>query len=194
MRKTFRVLIVGIVAGSLCLPVAARAQSHAQPGVDLPQVDVAAAATFRQVAGSGRDRNWTGPGLALTIDRNAGAHLAAAAQVETELRHAATVLGGAQVSTGFYYGSGRDPMPGRFFARVLAGVKSTPGEMHPASQVGVGADVLLSRTRPVGLRGEVGYDLIAGAIPTHNGRVAIGLLFGPHLRAEGSGSRRARRR
>jgi hypothetical protein len=54
--------------------------------------------------------------------------------------------------------------------------------LYPVGQVGVGADVLLSRTRPVGLRWEAGYELIAAARPGRdNGRVAIGLIFGPHL-------------
>jgi hypothetical protein len=135
------------------------------------------------MADAGGERSWTGPGLALTINRNATSHLACAAQVETDFHRATAFLGGAQLGTSFYYGSGRDPVPGRFFAKVLAGVvKDGLGGFHPASQGGVGADVLLSRTRAVGLRWEVGYELVAGAVPEqHNGRAAIGLIFGPRL-------------
>ena len=185
MIKTFQVLMMGVVvaAASLGRPVTVRAQSASQPGVDLPRFELAAAVPFKQIAKAGGDRRWTGPGLALAIDRNATPHLAASVQVETDFHHKTAVLGGARVTTGFYYGSGRDPVPGRFFARALAGVVNGAFDgMHPAGQVAGGADVMLSRTRAVGLRWEVGYELTPGGVQGHtNGRVAIGLILGPRL-------------
>ena len=176
MIKTFQVLMMGVVvaAASLGRPVTVRAQSASQPGVDLPRFELAKA---------GGDRRWTGPGLALAIDRNATPHLAASVQVETDFHHKTAVLGGARVTTGFYYGSVRDPVPGRFFARALAGVVNGAFDgMHQAGQVAGGADVMLSRTRAVGLRWEVGYELTPGGVQGHtNGRVAIGLILGPRL-------------
>jgi hypothetical protein len=49
------------------------------------------------------------PSLALAIGGNVTSHLAAAAQVETDFHQATAFLGGAQVSTDFYYGSGHNP-------------------------------------------------------------------------------------
>jgi hypothetical protein len=180
MSETFQALtLTAAVVATVERPVAARAQSAPQPGVDPPRVELAAAVRVTQIA-SGGDRTWGGPGLALTIDRNASPHLAAAVQVETDFHHATGFLGGARVATGCYHGSGRDPVPGRFFARVLAGaVNGQFAGVHPAGQVAIGADVRLSRTRPVGLRWEVGYELTAGKVPGHaNGRLAIGTVPG----------------
>lgn len=54
-------------------------------------------------------------------------------------------------------GADRDQVPGRFFARTLAGVARDGSEARrPAGQLVAGADILLSRTHPVGLRWEVG--------------------------------------
>ena len=77
----------------------------------------------------------------------------------------------------------RDRVPGRFIGRLLAGVVAgESGVVRPAGQIGAGADILVSRTRGVGVRWEAGYELIAGAVLRHvNGRLAIGLVFGPHL-------------
>jgi hypothetical protein len=175
-----------VTAASLGTPIAARAQSPRQPDVNLPRVDLAATARFIQVPDATTDRKWIGPGLALTVDRSVTPYLAAAVQVETDLHRMTGFLSGAQVSTRFYYGSARDPVPGRFFGRALTGaVKDEFGIGHPAAQLSGGADVLLSRAHAIGLRWEVGYQLMAGAGPTPGGgrgRAAIGLIFGPRLR------------
>ena len=174
-----------VAAAAVGIPVAAGAQSPPQADVNVPRVDLAATACFTQVPDATTERKWIGPGLALTIDRSVTPYLAAAVQVETDLHHVTGFLSGAQVSTPFYYGSARDPVPGRFFGRALTGaVTDELGAGHPAAQLSGGADVLLSRARAIGLRWEVGYQLMAGAgaAPGHaDGRAAIGLLFGPRL-------------
>ncbi|HTM34172.1 MAG TPA: hypothetical protein VL263_22835 [Vicinamibacterales bacterium] len=187
MIKTFPVMTMSavVVTAALRFPVAAPAQSTSQPDVYVPRMDLAATARFTRIPDGAADRRWIGPGFALTIDRGVTPYLAAAVQVETDLHHLTGFLSGAQVSTPFYYGSARDPVPGRFFGRALTGaVTDELGAGHPAAQLSGGADVLLSRARAIGLRWEVGYQLMAGAgaAPGHaDGRAAIGLLFGPRL-------------
>jgi len=187
MIRTFQLMTMraAVAALALGLPIPARAQSPRQPDVDVPRMDLAATARFTQVPDGAADRKWIGRGFALTIDRGVTPYLAAAVQVETDLHHVTGFLSGAQVSTPFYYGSARDPVPGRFFGRALTGAVSDEfGVGHPAAQLSGGADVLLSRARAIGLRWEVGYQLMAGpgAEPGHaNGRVAVGLLIGPRL-------------
>lgn len=185
MIKTFKLLMVaGVAAGtSMAVPGAACAQSTPQSRVDLPRFEVAASIPFKQVTDAGSNRRWTGPGVSVTIDRYLTRQLAVAGEVETDGHDATAFLGGAQVSTGFYYGSSRDPVPGRFFGRVLAGVRnSSLAGVQPSGQIAAGTDILLSRTRPIGLRWEAGYDLNAGAVVRHaTGRVAVGLIFGPRL-------------
>ena len=62
----------------------------------------------------------------------------------------------------------------------MSGVGST--QLRGAGQFDVGADILLSTTKPVGFRWEVGFDLIPGD-PLHHayGRAAVGLVFGPRI-------------
>ena len=93
------------------------------------------------------------------------------------------MLAGLQLSTSFYYGSGRDATPGRFFAKLLAGVSGVGStQIHGAGQIDVGADILLSATKPVGFRWEVRFDLIPGD-PLHHAyrRAAVGVVFGPRI-------------
>ena len=55
--------------------------------------------------------------------------------METDFQRLTTLLGGAQLATGFFYGSSRDPLPGRFIGRALAGVVIdsyvVPGGRYP---------------------------------------------------------------
>lgn len=186
MNQTLHVSIfVAVMTLPLARPADVRAQSPEQPAVDVPRIELATGVAVKRAMGDARvDRTWMGPEVSVSIGRHVSRQVAAAAQVETDFDRSATVLGGVQLGTDFFYGSGRDRVPGRFFGRVLAGVVTgEPGGVHPACQIGAGADILVSRTRGIGVRWEAGYELVAGAVPRHvNGRLAIGLVFGPHLR------------
>lgn len=179
-------MILAASAAALGWPGAARAQSAQRPRAELTPIEIAAGVSFKRTgAAVGLDQRWTGPALSVGIDVKVTDHLAVAAQGETDFEGARALLAGAQLSTGFYYGNNRDPVPGRFFGRILFGSASGAGYavMHAAMQLAGGADILLSRSKGVGLRWEAGYELVFGDVPHHaNGRVAIGLLFGPHLR------------
>jgi hypothetical protein len=188
MVRTARVVLTVVAAGAAALvwPATADAQAGTQPPVGLPAIELTVGVPFKQVAASpGSSPKWTGPGLVVSIDANVNRHLAASASVETQLHHGTSVLGGAQFSTDFYYGNNRDPVPGRFFVRALAGATGVgSASSHPAAQMSVGADILVSRTRGVGVRWEVGYELVAGAVSRHaNGRIAFGVILGPRLRS-----------
>ena len=176
------------ISVSLTWSADARAQPPKQPDVDMPRIELATAVAVKRTIDTVRaDRTWRDPNVSVSIGRHVSRQVAAAAQVETGFDRSATVLGGLQLGTDFFYGSGRDPVPGRFFGRVLAGVVTgDPRGVHPACQVGGGADILVSRTRGIGVRWEAGYEFIAGGVPQHvNGRLAIGLVFGPRLRSHG---------
>ena len=185
MVRVSRVMVgfFEVLALSFICSVPGRAQ-QTQPEVVLPRLEIGANVSATRRADSvGTDRSWTGLGCSLTVNGNISDRFALAGQAETCVGHATTVLGGVQVSTGFYYGNNRDPVPGRFFARALVGaVAGHTTDTRTAAQVGGGADVLLSRTHGVGVRWEVGYEF-APSDEGHRsgGRVAIGLIFGPHL-------------
>src|SRR5262249_30307818 len=115
------IAVVAILVSSPCawahqLPVP-------QPPAEVPPVDVAATVSWREVpASAGALKHWTGPGFALAVNGNLTENVAIATSVEKISQGRAAVLAGLQLSTTFFYGSGRDPVPGRFFAKALAGV------------------------------------------------------------------------
>jgi len=155
-----------------------------QPPAEVPPVDFVASVSWRQIpATAGALKHWTGPGFSLAVNGNLSENVAIATSVERTSQGRAAVLAGLQLSTSFFYGSGRDPTPGRFFAKFLAGVSGAGStEIRGAGQFDVGADILLSKSKPVGIRWEVGYDIIPGD-PVHHayGRAAVGLVFGPRI-------------
>lgn len=187
MFRISRITVVGIAVLLVALVASPRAwarQGPAQRPAQLSRVDLVASLSWKQTAATaGADRVWTGPGFSLGVNGNVSEHVAIATGVEKFAHGGGVVLGGLQFSTSFYYGSGRDPVPGRFFAKALVGVTGAGSlQTRGAGQIDVGADILLSRTKPVGLRWEVGYDVIPGD-PIHHayGRVAVGLVFGPRI-------------
>ena len=173
-----------ILAGmALMLVVAAPAWAGQQSPAELTRVEVGAGVVFRRPVGvpPGLAVHWSN-GLALDVTGNLNARFAVASEIETFFQGSSTVLGGAQLSTNFFYGNGRDPVPGRFFAKLLGGVASNGVTSAPALHAGGGAEVLLSRTKPIALRWEIGYRIVAANLgPRVNGVAAIGLVFGPHL-------------
>ncbi|HUL74133.1 MAG TPA: hypothetical protein VLT86_13585 [Vicinamibacterales bacterium] len=174
-------LVVFMVSLIDCAP--ALAQGPSQPAAGLSRLEISATVPFKRTStGAGAEPAWSGPGASIAVNGNVSDRLAMAAEAETYFHHAVTALVGAQASTGFFYGSNRDPVPGRFFARALVGAVAVgTAEARAALQVGGGADVLLSRTRGVGLRWDVGYEIVRGETHRPSGRIAIGLIFGPHL-------------
>jgi hypothetical protein len=175
-------VVIGlVVATTLAGSTEAWAQTRTQPAVAPGRFDIAVTAPFTQIATSGDEkRTWSGPAAALVVDGNVSPHLALATSIETRSGPGIGALIGCQISTGYFYGNNRDPVPGRFFGKLLAGVSRTRGNSaHPAGQFDVGADILLSRSGAVAFRWEVGYEITLADEPhAVNGRAALGLVFG----------------
>ena len=131
---------------------------QARPPAELPRVDVVASVSFQQVpATAGALTHWTGPGFSLTVNGKVTGNVAIAGSVEKFSAGRAAVLAGLQLSTSFYYGSGRDATPGRFFAKFLAGVSGVGStQIRGAGQIDVGADILLVRRNPWACGGKSG--------------------------------------
>lgn len=183
MSKVSRVVVAGS-AVILALSTHGWAQTPAQPPVAQPRFDAAASATFRQIAAStDADRSWSGPGVSVASNGNLNEHLAITASVEKLSPAGVAALVGLQLSTGYFYGNNRDPVPGRFFARLLVGgARAETDTAHIAGQVDVGADVLLSRSRGVGFRWQIGYSTAPGTDRNYAyGRAALGIVFGPRV-------------
>jgi hypothetical protein len=172
------VVLMTLVCGRL-----AWAQFVRQPPAELSAVDVVASVFGKQVPPtSGAQVRWSGPGFSLAVDGNVTRNVAVAAGVERFTQGGLAWLAGLQLSTAFEYGSGRDPVPGRYFAKFLAGVSSGGSvQTRGIGQIDVGADILTT-LRPLGVRFEAGYDIVPGD-PIHHayGRVAIGFIFGPRI-------------
>jgi len=172
-------LVVSAIVVTCSTPAWAR-QGPPQPPAELSRVDIVASVPWKQIAATaGAQRVWTGPGFSLGVNGNVSEHAAIASGVEKFAQGGVALLTGIQLSTAFYYGSGRDPVPGRFFAKFLAGASSGgSGHTRGVGQFDVGADVLLGPSKPIGFRWEVGYDIVPGD-PVHHayGRVAIGFIL-----------------
>jgi hypothetical protein len=178
VKKQVSVVILMVVGCS----AAARAQAPSTV-VDLPRVETGAAASLREIEAGGA-RSWTRPSLALAVNGNVNAHVAVTTDFGPSSGAGLAVLAGVRLSTGFLYGSERDPVPGRFIARILVGRATVgTGDAQSALQATGGADLLLSRTHPIGLHWELGYRVALDRPgPRSGGIVQIGLVFGPHLR------------
>lgn len=90
------------------------------------------------------------------------------------------LLAGGRVSTGFWY-DGRPPVPGRFFAQVMAGRQR--GHVETAGtivQPGVGADVIVLPHSGISLHWSLDYKFVAGAPQERSGaRLVVGIVIGP---------------
>ena len=180
--RTTTGVLVFVVVLARSLPALAQ---PVQPPAELSRFEIGAYVSFTQTSVQADGGAWAGPGLSLEINANLGKPYAVASRVETYFDgRIAAALAGAQVSTGFYYANKRDSIPGRFFAKVLAGAaRDSFGVTRPALYLGAGADAILSGRRGIGLHWDAGWDVVPGD-PRRpvRGRVGIGLIFGPHSR------------
>jgi len=178
----FLVFTVAVLAGGH--RAWARQLPMPQPPAEVPPIDIFASVSWREIpATAGALKHWTGPGVLLGVNGNLSDNLAIATSVEKTSQGRAAMLAGLQLSTTFFYGSGRDATPGRFFAKFLAGVSGAGSpQLRGTGQFDVGADILVSTSKPVGIRWEVGWDIVPGD-PIHHtyGRAAVGLVFGPKI-------------
>lgn len=176
-----RIVIGFVVATAFAGSTEGWAQTQTQPPAAPGRFDIAATAPFTQIVTSGDQKgSWSGPGASVVLDGNVSPHFAIATSIETRPEAGIAALVGGQLSTGYFYGNNRDPVPGRFFGKLLAGVLRTGANgAHACGQLDVGADILLARSGAVAFRWEVGYDITPGDEPhAASGRAAFGLVFG----------------
>ena len=157
----------------------------AQPPAELSRLEIGAYVSFKQTGLQPDGGTWTGPGLSVEVNANVRKPYAVASRVETYFDgRLAAALAGAQVSAAFLYANNRDPFPGRFFAKALAGAaRDSFGVRRPALYIGTGADGLLFGRRGIGLHWDVGLEVVPGDPRQRvRRRVGIGLIVGPHVR------------
>jgi hypothetical protein len=162
----------------------AAAQTVQRSIVVLPPVEIGANVSFTERFDTPPGQHdWTGPGLSLVANANLTRHVALAVEANT-FDGQTTLLAGARLGTDFYYGSSRDPVPGRFVGRVLIGsVASGTATSNFGVQIGVGADVLFKQPRGTGVHWEVGYRIVPSArMRQAAGYAEIGVIVGPRLR------------
>ncbi len=178
-------LIALFVSG--CLPIAGRAAAQPwppQPGAVLPRFELGASVGFKErLDAPFGQHDWTGPAAAIDVVGNLSGHLALVGAAESFFDGRTSLLAGARVSTGFFYGNNRDPVPGRFVGKLLVGSVAVDGTTSRLGlQIGGGADVLFRQPRGTGLHWEVGYKIVPGAESRQaSGYAQIGLVFGPRV-------------
>jgi hypothetical protein len=144
IRNLRRVPTALALAVAIGIPAAAEAQQMAVA----PPVEGAIEGTLAKTAGAP-----VVPGVALDVAHGFNDVWAVEGRV-SGVDHR-SIGAGLRVSTPFYYGSSRDPVPGRFFAHVLTGPGRKGGWAGTEVLVGAGAEVLLSRHAPIGLHWEL---------------------------------------
>jgi hypothetical protein len=163
-----RILLSAALIGLL---LASRADAAPPPPVHLPPIE----------GGAGVSAEHKVFGLAGYVDGNLTKHFALASEV-TATPEGVGLLGGARVSTGYYF-DGTSPGPGRFFAQIMAGRQAGPLiGAHTVIQPGAGADIIIGRSHGVALRWSIDYTFVRDASPERSGgRFLFGILLGPRL-------------
>jgi hypothetical protein len=150
--------------------------------VQVPHLEVSAAKPIYQAALNGA--HWTISGGDVSLTRN----ITGRAGVEL---HALRTIGttwlwiGPRLNTGFFYGSERDPVPGRFFVEAAAGasVAGRDGRARAALLLGAGADLMIAPRHGVSLRWElIGHTRSSDPVDSSRGQLVVGLLFGPRVK------------
>jgi hypothetical protein len=187
--------LVRVAASLLVFWTAPAARASAQTPtqstvVDLPRIEAGVSASF--IRSTGDTRRWRRAGFDLAAMVKLSDRLHVVVRIEPPSGTGKALLAGARLSTPFFYGSDRDPTPGRFFLQILIG-RASPAvsgggpigraiEAVGALDVGGGADVLISRVYPIAVHWQTGYRVGVPRLHGAEGRVEIGLLFGPRLR------------
>src|SRR5262245_7099433 len=175
-------IVTLLASGFILIAGGTAAQGPPQPEPVLTRLELGASVAFKerldQPAGQ---RDWTGPGASVEAIGNLGSHLALVGAADTFFDGRTSLFAGARISTGFFYGNGRDPVPGRFVGKILVGSIAIDGTTSRVGlQIGGGGDVLFKQPRGTGLHWEVGFRVVPGADSRQNkGYAQVGLIFGP---------------
>jgi hypothetical protein len=171
----------------LLTAAAAPAAAQMADDVQTPRVEVSAAEPIYTSALGGS--HWTAVGADVSLTRNVSERAGVEFQV---LRTIGTtwLWAGPRLTTGFFYGSERDPIPGRFFVELAGGASVTgrDGRTRPAMMLGAGTDLLIAPRRGVSLRWElIGHTQSADPVDPSRYQLVVGLLFGPRERTGRAG-------
>jgi hypothetical protein len=153
----------------LVLACASPAAAQGQPPVHLPAIEI----------GAGVSVEHSSAGAVASMSGNLTNILAITSEVTTS-GDGVTLLAGGRVSTGFWY-DGKPPMPGRFFAQVMAGRQHGQAATNGTIvQPGVGADVIVLPHSGISLHWSFDYKYVASAPPERSGvRLLVGIVIGP---------------
>jgi hypothetical protein len=144
----------------LFVAFASPAAAQPTPGVLVPPLELAAGVSVEHSTA----------GAVASIAGNLTRHVAILGEACTSAE-GTSLLAGGRVGTSFYY-DGKPPVPGRFFAQIMAG--------RSIVQPGVGADVILLPRTGISLHWSVDYRWIHGGAPDRSGaRLVVGILVGP---------------
>jgi hypothetical protein len=157
-------------AVSIGLLLSSAAYAAPPPPVHLPLID----------GGAGVVAESRVFGIAGYVGANLTNHFALVSEV-TGSPEGVALLGGARVSTGYYF-DGAPPGPGRFFAQIMAGRQAgLPTGLYTVIQPGAGADFILGRSHGVGLRWSIDYTFVRDAPQRSGGRFLFGIMLGPRF-------------
>ena len=144
----------------LSIAVASPAAAQTTPPIHVPPLELAAGVSVEHSTA----------GAVAAISGNLSKTIAITSEID-ESSGGATLLAGARVGTGFWY-DGRPPLPGRFFAQLMA-ARSTV-------QAGVGADVIVLPRAGISLHWSGDYRWRSASSPERSGaRLVVGILIGP---------------
>jgi len=155
--------------------------------IETPRVEVSAAKPIYQSPLGGT--HWTAAGADVSLTRNVTEHAGVEFHVLRTIR-TTWLWVGPRLNTGFFYGSGRDPIPGRFFVELAGGASVTGGDgrTRPAATLGAGTDLMIAPRRGVSLRWElIGHTPSADPLDPSRYQFVVGLLFGPRERTGRAG-------
>jgi hypothetical protein len=173
---------------ALVLGTASHTAAQMADNVETPRVEVALGKPIHKDAFVPGAPRWTMAGGDAALTGNLTGRIGIDAHVMRTIGTTWLFLG-ARVHTGFFYGSQRDPIPGRFFLELLGGV-SVPGRdgrTRPAALVGAGTDLMVLPKKGISIRWElVGHTRSSDPVGPSRCHFIIGLLIGPRLTKAGS--------
>jgi hypothetical protein len=178
-----------VLTAAMFMLIAVPTYAQRAPAVLLSRWEVAPSITVNRDHAS----QSAGAGLDLSAAINLGERAALVGDVTHEFRGVTSLAAGGRISTGFFDPGAGDGIPGRFFARALAGTESGDMGARFVLLLGAGSDVVI----PAGVRGVtlhlgLDYRLTPAQSSPPNGhfagwRVVIGTVFGPRLAPQARG-------
>jgi len=171
----------------LVIGTASHAVAQMADNVETPRLEVALGKPIHKDAFAPGAPRWTMTGGDAALTGNLTERIGVDAHVMRTIGTTWLFLG-PRVHTGFFYGSERDPIPGRFFLELLGGVSVTgrDGRARPAALAGAGTDLMVLPKKGISIRWElVGHTRSSDPVDPSRYNFMIGLLIGPRMTKTG---------